>query len=145
MNTAFSAWLIVAMTLVAPETFLAQAPVPAKLKILKTVFFENQAADLQALDELAKQLRSWGYYQVVDSKDRADLVIALGKANTGTAGVVPVGGIFVAVQGRAWVWSIRRVTAEDMLWNDSEKIGSFSDYGGIKNLVKRLRERVDAK
>ena len=138
---------VIAFGLLSAATSVgAQAPVPAALRSLKTAVLENQVADLKALDELAKQLRSWNHFEIVDSEGRADVVIALAMTRLGTPGLLSVGGgVFVAAPPGAFVWSIRTVAGDKVLWIDSEKGGMFSEYGGIKNLVGRLRRRMEEK
>lgn len=75
MKTILLAGLIACSLLSASTPAGAQAPVPAALRSSKTALLENQVAGLKALDELAKHLRSWNYFEIVDSEDRADVVI----------------------------------------------------------------------
>lgn len=138
---------VIAFGLLSVSTTVgAQAPVPAALRSVKTAVLENQVANLRALDELAKQLRSWNHFEIVDSEGRADVVIALARTGLGTPALQPVGGgVFVAVPPGSFVWSIRTVADDKVLWVDSEKSGMFSEYGGIRHLVTRLRRRLEEK
>jgi hypothetical protein len=141
--------LIVAVvgSAVVPALLIAQAPVPGAIKIARTVYLENQASDLKAQDELAKQLGLWGRLEVVDSREKADLIVTLAKAETGTTkGVaVPAGQMTFAKskQQQAFIMSVQVRPTDEAVWSDSETIGKYSTYGGIQNLVTRLKERLE--
>ena len=146
MHRTFVSGVIAVCVLGISTSAGAQAPVPAALRSSQTAMLENQVGDLKAFDELARQLRTWNRFEIVDAEERADVVIALRMTSLGATGLLPVGGsVFVAVPPGSFVWSIRSVEAGKVLWVDSEKGGMFSEYGGIKNLVRRLRLRLEEK
>jgi hypothetical protein len=107
------------------------------------VYFEQIQGELKALDELAKQFRTWKRFDVVDRKELSDVVATIETAATGRAGAVPVGDVVVSAEVQAFVLVIRSADTQEPLWSDKETIGAFSRYGGIKKLVDRLRERLE--
>jgi hypothetical protein len=120
----------------------AQAPIPAPLREARTAFLINEVGNQDRFDDLAKELTKWKRLTLVDRAESADVTIALGGARTGTGAIVPVAGILIADEGRAFTLTIRDRNG-DLLWNDRENIGSFSKSGTVKKLVKRLRERLE--
>ena len=65
----FSALLLIPCTSVAKDR---HAPLPAKVLGAKTVYIDNEMRTApQAIDEIQK----WGRFKVVDSADKADLVL----------------------------------------------------------------------
>lgn len=123
----------------------AQVPLPPELRNAKSIYFEPSSGELPALDELAKQFKAWKRFEIVDTRDAADLVVTISATPIGDAVGVPVGGIVVAAQSEAFVFSLRSAKTDQPLWSDKESIGSFSRHGGIKKLVERLRARLERK
>jgi hypothetical protein len=79
----------------APQTAPDNAPVPAQIAAAHTVFVANLGADPNfpidptvAYDQVYAALQTWGYYQLVNSPERADLVFQLRDVDpiTGVAG-----------------------------------------------------------
>ncbi len=123
----------------------AQVPLPPALREAKAVFFSLDAADMRAMDELAKHWRKeLPSVAIVDAPQQADIVVTVLKGPSGTGYGYLVGGIYGTSGTQAWRLVIRPSdgTSEQTLYTDSEVIGDFSHYGGIKNLVRRLRSRL---
>lgn len=53
------------------------APLPAKVLEGKTIFIQNDSGWADAADKAYTTLKAWGRYQVVDSKEKADLILVL--------------------------------------------------------------------
>ena len=121
---------------------ISQAPRPATLREAKAAFLINELGDQDRFDDLAKELAKWKRLTLVDRAEAADITITLEGARTGTGAVLPVAGMYITDEGRAFTLTIRDVNGE-LLWNDREKVGSFSSKGTVKKLVKRLRGRLD--
>jgi hypothetical protein len=60
----------------APALAQERAPLPAKLLAAQTVYLSNES-DLKAFDRFYSELRKWGRFKVVPSKDEADLIAVL--------------------------------------------------------------------
>jgi len=137
--------IICALCFLPVRASAAQVPLSPELRNAKSIYFEPTSGELPALDELAKQFKAWKRFEIVDTRDAADLVVTISAAPTGDAVGVPVGGIVVAAQSEAFTFSLRSVRSNQPLWADKEPIGSFSRHGGIKKLVERLRIRLEPK
>ena len=119
---------------------LAQAPIPAALRDAKTAYLVNEAGDVGRFDRIARELREWGRFTLVERMTEADIVIVLTHQSAGMVGTVnPYGGV---VMGRAMRLALvvrDRATAEP-LWHDTTP-----RVGGAPRLVERLRETLEPK
>jgi hypothetical protein len=53
------------------------APLPAKVLTAKTIYIENDSGIANMADKAYTQLKAWGKYQIVNERERADLVLVL--------------------------------------------------------------------
>jgi hypothetical protein len=53
------------------------APLPAKVLTARTIYIDNQSGWAEAADKAYGQLKAWGKYQIVDAKEKADLILVL--------------------------------------------------------------------
>ena len=120
----------------------AQAPVAPALLSAHTVYVAGNGVEARAVDELAKAVQSWPRLKLVAISSEADLTFSLSRRAAGSAVGVPVGGMVVAAQSREYEFTVVDRGGQ-VVYSDIEKIG-LTTYGGIKNLVKRLRLRVEA-
>ena len=54
-----------------------KAPVPAKVLAAKTIYVDNQTNDAELQHDAYMGLTKWGRYEIVDSPQKADLVLRL--------------------------------------------------------------------
>jgi len=65
------------------------APLPAKVMTAKTIFIQNDSGYAEMADTAYTQLKAWGKYQIVDAKEKADLVLVLAITTRESAGTSP--------------------------------------------------------
>ncbi len=137
---------------------IQHAPLPAKVLIAKTIYIDNKS-DRQALADMAyTQLMKWGKYRVLDSKEKADLVLVLTlayshteredsdyvslynyKTQAWTSGNVPSGTSTIT-----WTYTQMRLVdpkTMDVMWADQRvwlRKGSATEW-----LIQSLRQRVE--
>lgn len=58
----------------AKKPKVEHAPLPERILAAKTVYIENESGNPDIADKAYTQLKHWGHYQVVNSKEGADLV-----------------------------------------------------------------------
>lgn len=119
------------------SALIAQAPTPAALKSATSVYLRNDGVRSIRLDQLAKQLRSWKRFTLVEDQAESDVIIILGQASSGPAAIVPVGGMYLSVDGSVFVLTVKDRLTGEQLWSDQA--------GDLKSLVKHLRERLEPK
>jgi hypothetical protein len=120
----------------ASSSLHAQAPVPERLLDARTAFLVNEAGDLKRFDSFADELRKWGRFELVDRRDKADVVMTLRTIVRGQFGTVVNGsgslGPIVAM-----TLEIRDRTDDSLLWNDTSPVVRSSG-----RFAKHLRERL---
>jgi hypothetical protein len=62
------------------------APLPAKVLESKTIYLQNDSGWAEMADRAYAQLKAWGKYQVVDVKEKADLILVLAVTTEQTEG-----------------------------------------------------------
>jgi hypothetical protein len=75
-----AAALIFGITLLAPRQALANktsAQLPYSILAAKTIYVENQTNDASLETTVAAELTKWGRFQILDSAEKADLVLRL--------------------------------------------------------------------
>lgn len=130
------------------------APLPAKALAAKTIYIQNDSGYAEMLDKASTSLKAWGRYQLVDAKEKADLILLLKVATeqkefhetvsiynpeTGWShGTVPTPSTY------AWTFSQTRLidpATGDTVWADDRAwIGKHS---ATEELIKGLRERIE--
>jgi hypothetical protein len=141
-------------------------PLPQRLMAAKTVYIDNRSGHSNVGDKCFDELSKWGRFQIVDSPEKADIVLLLSAEqyisgyssdsyhNT-TGDVDRSGNISAQTYGNsssdAVMSGITHITVLDpkdgtSLWADSRVWGKCA-FGVCKSatrgLVKELRERVD--
>jgi hypothetical protein len=135
-------------------------PLPRQLMTAKAIFIDNRSGFADIGDRAYDELKKWGRFQVVDSAEKADVVL-LFSANEYVSGyssnsyhntsgnVSDSGNINAQTYGRtssnAVVSGRTYVTVVDpkngaSLWSDSRSWGWRS---ATRGLVKDLRERME--
>lgn len=102
---------------------------------------------MRAMDDLAKHWRQTiPSVAFVERPEDADIVVTVQKGPSGTGYGYLAEPIYAESGTQAWRLLIRAPGGSfaEPLYSDSEVIGDFSPYGGIKNLVRRLRTRLVA-
>lgn len=81
----------------------------------------------------------------VDDETHADLVLTLSESDTGQRTRAGYPGVAVASESeqKAWVLTVIAPGSPTVLHGDRETIGTFNDLGGLKNLVRRMRDLID--
>ena len=137
---------------------IQHAPLPAKVMKATTVYIQNQTNDPAIADRAYTQLKSWGRYQVVDSKEHADvlLVFALtqsqkqrsgsgfvslynSQTNAYTYGSIP-GGSSTITRALTLMQVVDPKTS-DVLWADEQPWRH--KHSGTQKLVLALRQRIE--
>jgi len=164
MNTSRGFLALALMLSIAPMLLaknkqpLEHAPFPAKVLSAKTIFIQNETNQPGIADKAYTQLKSWGKYQIVDSKEKADLVllftlgyshtqhqdsdyVSLYNSQTGayTSGVVPGGTTTVT-----WTYTQVRVidpATSDVMWADERPW--LRKRSATDELMEVLRQRVE--
>jgi hypothetical protein len=146
------------LALGAKKEKLEHAPLPAKVLAAKTVYIQNDSNQPEIADKAYTQLKHWGRYQIVDSKDKADLVllftlayshtqhedsdyVSLYNSKTGgyTSGVVPSGTVTIT-----WTYTQMRVvdpSTSEVMWADER--AWLRKHSATDELMQSLRQRVD--
>jgi hypothetical protein len=116
----------------------SQAPIPEALLKAKRAYIVNEAGDLKRFDSLADELRKWGRFELVDSPEKADIIIQFLSVVRGATGSV-VGTTVIAARVNGAALEIRNRTDDSLLWKDTSAL-----VGSPGRLVKNLRERIAA-
>jgi|SRR5215472_3307530 len=118
-------------------------PLPAKLKAAKSVLLVNDGVSAKLFDKVYSELKKWNRFQIVESKDDADVVMTLSHGSTTGAVAGSKTGIFgISVADI----SVRVSDAKDdmPLWADSIDGGHSNWYAG-DSIVSHLRKRMENK
>jgi hypothetical protein len=124
-----SATTVIILLLVGPPLLRAQGRVPERLSSASTVFLINDTADLNRFDHLARAFQKWNRFRLVDTLDKADLIIAFGK-NVGG----PVVPGFEVLPRAGYSLTIRDRQTGVVLWNEDTK-----KSGAEQRLLEHLR------
>lgn len=155
----FPLFLILAFSVAAlgaKKKQVEHAPLPAKVLSAKTVYIQNDSGFADIADKAYSQLKSWGRYRVVDTKQHADLVLIFTATSEQTEGTTPTHVSTYNYQTGAWTsgtatapstdtWHYTQVKlvdpeTDDVAWADRRIWGKHS---ATEELIKALRERVE--
>jgi len=133
------------------------APLPAKVLAAKTIYLQNDSGLADMGDKAYAQLKTWGKYQIVDSKEKADLILLLAMGNINTETTEPehlstynyktgerTSGTVQAPSTRTWMFTAMKLIDQstgDTLWAD--KLEWRRKYSATERLVQSLRQRVE--
>lgn len=163
--TKFKQWFVLTVFLAsathvfgAKKQKIEHAPLPAKMLTAKTVYIQNESGQPAVADKAYTELKQWGRYQLVDTKEKADLVflftlaysrtehntsdyISLYNSQTGayTSGSVPGGSTTTT-----WTYTQLRVVDPNTsvtLWAD-ERVW-LRKHSATDELMDSLRQRVE--
>jgi hypothetical protein len=136
-------------------------PLPQQVMIAKTVFIDNRSGIASLGDKAYDELRKWGRFQIVDSAEKADVVLLLSaKAylsgyssnsyHDTSASVDSGGNVTAQTYGDSSTSAIYSgttyITVVDpkggaSLWSDARAWGRWKS--ATRGLVKELRDRME--
>jgi hypothetical protein len=111
------------------------APLPAQIVSAKTVFLMNETGKAKFGDAIYKQIKTWNRWQVVTSKDQADLVLVV--TDKGGAGSLNPSFYLNVVDPKtgAQLWTCR-TTMQGKLWRSWDSVAETL----LGDIRKRIRE-----
>jgi hypothetical protein len=136
-------------------------PLPQQVLAAKTVYIDNQSGFATLGDKAYDEIRKWGRYQIVDSPDKADMVLLLSakeyisgyssSSYHNTTGTVDDNGnvnahSYGSGESSAVYSGTTFITLVDpkngsSLWADSRAWGRWKS--ATRGLVKELRDRIN--
>jgi hypothetical protein len=127
----------------SPAVAGEKAPLPAKLKSAKTAFLVNDGVWYKVHDKFYAELKKWGRFQIVESKEEADIVIVLSARAGEVGGAVAVPSGQVVIGGSESKFFVRITDAKDgtPLWSDSTSEAMLVS-NSAKRFVKTLKQRL---
>jgi hypothetical protein len=133
------------------------APLPAKVMESKTIYIQNDSGWAEMADNAYTQLKAWGKYQVVDVKEKADLILVLAVTTEQTEGTQHKWVNLHNSQTGAWTnGTVPVATTEtlkfselklidpatgDLAWSD--RLGWSRKRSATEVLIQSLRQRVE--
>jgi hypothetical protein len=125
----------------APRIVAQGAPVPQALREAQSAYLVNELGDVGRFDAVARELREWGRWKLLDTSNGVDILVVLAGAQAGVVGNVnPATGALVALPVNRVALVIRHPDSGEVLWNDTT-----GRIGAAGRLVDRLRDRLDPK
>jgi hypothetical protein len=111
------------------------APLPEQIVNAKTVFLMNETGKAKFGDAVYKQIKTWNRWQVVTSKDQADLVLVV--TDKGGAGSLNPSFYLNVVDPKtgAQLWTCR-TTMQGKLWRSWDSVAETL----LGDIRKRIRE-----
>lgn len=147
--------VLISVPVVAKKSLVLHEPLPASVLSAKSLYIQNDSGSADMADKAYTQLKEWGRFQIVDSKEKADLVLVLNESRetrqhdsvdsvslhnsaTGawTTGTVP------STATRTWTFTEVRLLdrAGEVAWSD-RKVQSRK-YSACMELIKELQARM---
>jgi hypothetical protein len=135
-------------------------PLPQQVMTAKTVYIDNRSGHAELGDKAYDEMKKWARYQIVDSADKADIVLLLSAQEYiggytsstyhNTTGTVDDNGnvnaqSYGSGSSRAVVTGTTFITLIDTksgtsLWADSKPWGRWKS--ATRGIIKELRDRV---
>lgn len=136
--------LTLILVMAASPLFGQKAPLPQKLTSARTAVVFNDGAWIKVYDKFYTVLKKWNRFQLVETKEQADIVIVL-STNPGSLGggiVSSPSGVGVVIGGSESKFYMRITDAKDgtPLWSDSAG-ETMLVSNSAKRFIKRLRKR----
>jgi len=142
-------------TLVAAKE---RAPLPEKVEHAKTVYILDDEADPKVLDTAYEFLKRWGKYEVVQSRDSADLVVVftakeeywystgIGSVAVNPSGTYGMGSVTsTSVNIKRHFLIVTDSKSGERLWADQQPAYVKTTPGCVQALLKRFQQRVEGK
>lgn len=113
------------------------APLPIQIVSAKTIFLMNETGKAKFGDAIYKQIKTWNRWQVVTSKDQADLVLVV--TDKGGAGSLNPSFYLNVVDPKtgAQLWTCR-TTMQGKVWRSWDSVAETL----LGDIRKRLRENT---
>jgi len=129
-----------------------KAPVPEKIRSAKTIFLINDTGDLPVYDRFYSELKKWGRFEIVETREKADLVFLLtsdvSRTVTIHSGSGAVNGSTVTATGsstgvpiKGFHLKIFDTQKAEQWWKDSTE-GWWTNKGAVTKLVTNLKKRL---
>ena len=140
---AFTASLLF---IVSAAVVLAQVPLPDALVTARHVYiYAGPGLDRELVDHFAKEVAKRDRFELVATRDQADLLFRLNALSEDVMFVVPVQGAG-AIAGNVTEVKAYRLTISDaatgaVVWEDVRKI-AWRKNGAVARLAKDLHERL---
>jgi hypothetical protein len=141
------------LSLAKPKNHL---PLPPEITSAKSIYIDNQSGLAKLGDRAYEQLTKWGRWQVVSSRQNADLILLLsahqynGGYVTSTSGRIDDNGNINATSdvssvtvGYTYI-TVVDPRSGDNLWSDSKRWGNMYTgfHSATKGLVDELMKRI---
>ncbi len=162
VRTVCSLVIIMTTLLMAPGFAKHEKmPLPPGVMTAKTIYIDNRSGVADLGDKAYDELRKWGRFQIVDSAEKADLVLLLsaksyvsgyssGSYHNTNASVDSNGNVTAQTYGNGSTSAVYSgttyITIVDpkggaSLWSDARAWGRWKS--ATRGLVKELRERME--
>jgi hypothetical protein len=154
METSFARIGVLSAAILLANGVSAQdhAPLSDKLVSARTVYLINDSEDVKAYDTFFRELKKWGRFKVVTSRETADVVavltstatyaLTIGTATATTSGnVTTLNGSAISVPNTFLHLKIFDGRTGDPVWSDSTEKWISSGHAPSK-LVGNLRKRI---
>ncbi len=133
------------------------APLPTKVLTAKTIYIENASGRADMADKAYTELRAWGRYQIVQTKDKADVIMVLSVTSEQTEGTEISQANSYNYKTGAWTqgtvtvpdtatWRFSQVKLVDPSTGDvewSDQLVQRRKYSATEELIKALRHRIE--
>jgi hypothetical protein len=129
------------------STGLAQkAPAPERLMRAKSAFVVNDGVWFKAFDKFYGEFKKWNRFQLVQSKEQADIIVVLSNSAGSLVGGVsiPSGGVFVGGSESKFYMRITDARDGTPLWADMTG-ETLLVSNSAKKMVSNLQKRMDGK
>lgn len=119
------------------------APLPKEITDAKTIYILNLTGAPESLDAAYKELRSWKRFEILNEKDKADLIFVLAVSESADSGAIamPLFGGIVMVPTRTGFTTLHIFNSSKPdarpIWSVTRSWGQ----GGTKSCIKELRKR----
>lgn len=149
--------LLTSLVFAKKQQKVEHVPLPAKVLQGKTIFIDNQSGWSEMADKAYSTLKGWGRYQIVDAKEKADLIVILSVIeaqedgnqsswvstyNTKT-GVWTHGTVSTPTMSTVRFSEIKLIDriSGDPLWSDRKEWSK--KHSATQVLIESLRQRVE--
>lgn len=139
------------------EAVVQHAPLPAKVLAAKTIYLQNESGRADIADHAYTELKTWGRYQIVDAKEKADLILVLRIVTTETQGTqarwvslynsqnqsYTSGSVPTPVTNKWYFtqWTLTDLAGKEIEWSDQRPW--LKKHPATKELANSLRQRVE--
>lgn len=126
--------LVLLMLSMVSAAKTSHAPLPQKLISAKSVFIDNRSGFQRMMDEAYSELHGWNRFEIVDSRDKADIVIVLDAVDR------PTGKSSQECHSTA---SVLDPATDAVLWSNTRQCHTW--HVSARPLIRDLRSRLEAR